>query len=524
MSWLVGTCDCVVLPLTRNGYPRTIMAAKGLFADTLSGVGPDPNTLEQQKSVHLVEPVSSVVSTWRGSGERVVIHVDQTELPSLVSTQRGSGTYAALVTVDYQAQIVAGQTLPLGTRVDPQVVQALAKDLGPPITPRLSSPVVEAAGAPRPPPSAPSPHESLLPNVVSLPVAAPSNIRQRRGKRSFAAAGLIVLCVGLLAIPIESHPQATLVPVLASPPHVAHALTSGIVGKVHVSAGETVFPGQALVSLDEHERNRETERLKLRIDQLENELEQLISTDQRLHTAALGALRKKRALLVDRLTQHEDQSSTQDNPDTQLHLQQQLADVDFLRNDRQRAFEQRKRTTEAALSDANAELLHLNSIELTTRATVAARVNRVLVQPGQLLALGDALLEATPSDASIKLVGFVPDEAARRINPTDTAQVDVSTLSEASSSNVHPVHDAHLTYVANTLASQEEVQGLLGLAPTVAVRRIELAWPVGVDDNEALSRLVLDAPKPRATATFTAAKEALGVRLYDAVMRLVRTP
>ncbi len=435
------------------------MSAKGLFAETLSGVGPDPNTAVQQKNVHLVEPMSSAVSTWRGSGEHVVIHVEQPDLASLVSTQRGSGAYVALTTINYHSTIEAGQTLPFGTRVDPHLALDQSPNSIPPVTPRLSTLPVEpqaAMVALTTPPSLVN--TSLLPNLFSLPALQPP---RRSNKRQLVGVGLCLMLAGAMAIPTRSRAEAILVPTLAAEPHASHALNAGLVGKIHVQVGDAVAPGQVLVSLDENERSRQAERLRLRIDQLDNELEQLVSTDQRLHSAALGALRKKRSFLVDRLAQHSDEPVVEERRDAELHLRQQLADVDFLRNDRQRSFEQRKRTTEAALSEAHAELLAVNSVELTAKAATAARVSRILVEPGQPVTAGSALVELTPMDAPTKLVGFISDEAVSRVNPLEPVLVDLANMTPTSPRQ--GLFDARITYVANTPSASEEVQSLLGL-------------------------------------------------------------
>jgi hypothetical protein len=491
------------------------MAAKGLFADTLSGVGPDANASVQQNNTHLVEPMSSLVNTWRGSGERVVIHIEQPELSSLVSTQRGSGAYAKVATMDYHTEILAGQTLPLGTRVDPQLSLAPPSSV-PPVTPPLSQLPLEPA-SPLALTAPPFGTVSLLPNTLSLAANMPA--RRSWVRHVVAAAGCLVLA-SVLAIPSASQPEAMLVPTLASQPLASHSKSAGLVGKVHVAVGDIVVPGQVLVSLDENERASRAERLRMRIDQLDNELEQLVSNDQRLHHAALGALRRKRALLVDRLAQRSDDAANHGQSEDKLQLRQQLAEVDFLRNDRQRSFEQHKRSTEAALSEAHAELLEVNSLELTARATLGARVSRILVEPGQPVAAGAALVELTLLDAKAKLVGFIADEAASRIATMEPALINLGEI--ASASDGGGVYDARVTFVANTPSQPEEVQSVLGVMPAETMRRVELAWPQDADTSKLGSLLAAGAPVPRVNAKFVAPDEPLGVQWLRSAKRVLQ--
>lgn len=519
------------------------MSAKGLFAETLSGVAPDPNAPAQPKNTHFVEPVSSMVSTWRGSGEHVVIAVEPSELSSLVSTQRGSGVYASVTTVDYHTSITGGQTLPFGTRIDESLVLAKAVNSVPAPTPRLTNLVVDntptvATAQPNTPPTAVS---SLLPNALSLPVTPKT--RSRRGPWVAALAALGVLC-GVLAVPLSSQTEATLVPALAVRPQPTHARNAGLVGKVHVNVGDVVESGQTLVSLDANDRARDAERLRLRIAQLTNELEQLVSKDRRLHSAALGALQKKRAVLLDRLAHQgvadhpqsvgrpsnrhqvppehspEELNMPTSSADTTLNLQQQLADVDFLRYDRTRSFEQRQRSTEAALAEAHAERLHVNSIELTTRAATKARVTRVLVQPGQAVVAGAALLELAPLDAPTKLVGYVAEEALSSIDPTADVRVDLSALF---TSDEQTTYDSRLTFVANAPSAADEVQSILGFTPNQPVRRVEVEWPEALRTRDVQAQSTAYGALPRIAATFTAHKEPLANQLLRSWRRVWQT-
>lgn len=519
-------------PYIDHTLSRTIMSAKGLFADTLAGVGPDPNAPLQLKNAPALEPMSSVVSTWRGSGEHLVVHVEQPELSSLVSTQRGSGAYAKLTTIDYHTSISPTQTLPLGTRVDTNTLVEPLHETPAPVTPRLStlpSSPVSSDPVPDVGPQATAPlpaNESLPPNVVSIPATQPA---RRSSKRVLSAVAAALVSTGALFVPVPSHPTGSLVPVSAVAPQAIHAPTQGTVGKLHVSLGHTVAPGQVLVSLDESERSQKAERLRLRIDQLESERDQLLTKDQRLHQAALAALRQKRALIGNRLAQYTDKNGTQRpapsqagnaRSDAELQLRQQLADIDFLRNDRQQAFEQRKRNTESLLSDAHAELLELKSVELAARATVSARVTRLLVQPGQPVTPGSALVELTPLDAPTKLVGFVPEHAVSRINPegpvTLTSGNELSHPADAS-------YTSRITYLAPAAAPTDEVQKVLGLVPNETMRRVELAWPEPERAPLPAALSAESAPALRVRATFTGVNEALGVHLWRSIGHFLGT-
>lgn len=285
---------------------------------------------------------------------------------------------------------------------------------------------------------------------------------------------------------------------------------AGTIAQLMVRVGDNVSAGQPIARLDTTELEAQRQRSEEVVQLLKLASEQLDANSAKLELHELETLRNQRAELALRTAQTR-------NTRTKERLTQELAALDQRLSERQRDFDARLHARDQDLRVAiDALAAATSALELATlRAPVAGTVDALFVSEGNPVEKGTELGRVLPADAVTTLVAFVPAADARFIDPGSRARVELSAHSTQRLGRAQ----AHVLSVGRNAAPTQDVQAILGVAPSETLMRLELSLDRASVSPEFAAQLA--AGEPVAASVNTRSRRVLTV-VVDSVRRWYR--
>ncbi|HYQ01828.1 MAG TPA: HlyD family efflux transporter periplasmic adaptor subunit [Polyangiaceae bacterium] len=315
---------------------------------------------------------------------------------------------------------------------------------------------------------------------------------------------------------------------------------SGRVAQLAVTRGSHVETGQELARIDAPELVGRLQRQEAQYRHVKLDTESALSGSQQADEDIAVALRRKRALLVERsvlvnkIVQHRKQAEKsaraladagagraldtteaaivrRQSEQEWLLVRQQVAEIDVELAQRRKATRSEKLELTARVTAADSdlretrELLELSAVRSPERGTVES----LLAIEGQVVTAGTPIARVVPEGPIDTLVAFAPAKDAPFLQPGQTANVELSALPVAEFGKL----EARIRRVSTDLSSPEEQVEVLGAdANPQASVRVELVLVQGPKLERVRSRLTSGG---RATVRLSTRRVRLVVLLFD---------
>jgi multidrug resistance efflux pump len=348
------------------------------------------------------------------------------------------------------------------------------------------------------------------------PLSLPQVSTSRWVVLGFVSSAVVTALLAAFVGQVEVTALAQGAVVVAGGPRPVVNQASGPVAELLSAPGEHVVAGQALARIDSAELEARKQRSETQVSLVAQSLARINEESARLHAATLNALKQKRALLLQRaslkrvsqgvrstqadkarllakegaiseaeaITAQEQRTSASEDI---LVISQQVADIDFELNDRERIFAEQKRARERELEEVKAgleEAKHLIA-QSTVRAPLAGRVESLLAARGQVVPSGGVFARIIPDGALTHVVVFAPAKDAGFLEPGLKAQLELASFPVGEFGRLK----ATVSRVSNDVASGDELTQVLGSTSSEALVRVELQFEQGENLDRVSQRL-----------------------------------